>query len=85
VKILVTGDLGYVGSVLVPLLVKRGFDVTGLDIGYFADCSLTPTFEKYRRIAKDIREVSSDDVAGFDAIIHLAGLSNDQPESFNLS
>ena len=84
-KVLLTGDLGYVGSVLVPLLIKRGYEVTGLDIGYFADCSLTPTFEEYRRIAKDIREISFEDVAGFNAIIHLAGLSNDpagelQPE-----
>ena len=84
-KILVTGDLGYVGSVLVPLLAERDYEVTGLDIGYFADCSLAPTFEEYRRIAKDIRKISSEDVAGFDAVIHLAGLSNDpagelQPE-----
>ena len=84
-KLLVTGDLGYVGSVLVPLLAERDYEVTGLDIGYFADCSLAPTFEEYRRIAKDIREISSEDVAEFDAIIHLAGLSNDpagelQPE-----
>ena len=84
-KLLVTGDLGYVGSVLVPLLAERDYEVTGLDIGYFADCLLTPAFEKYRRIAKDVREISSEDVAEFDAIIHLAGLSNDpagelQPE-----
>lgn len=55
-KLLVTGDLGYVGSVLVPLLAERDYEVTGLDIGYFADCSLTSTFEEYRRIAKDIRK-----------------------------
>ena len=84
-KLLVTGDLGYVGSVLVPSLVTRGYEVTGLEIGYFADCSLTSTFEEYRRIAKDIREITSEDVKGVDAIIHLAGLSNDpagelQPE-----
>jgi nucleoside-diphosphate-sugar epimerase len=84
-KLLVTGDLGYVGSVLVPLLVERGYEVAGLDVGYFADCSLIPTFQLYRRIAKDIRDISSEDVKGVDAMIHLAGLSNDpagelQPE-----
>ena len=82
---MVTGDVGYVGSVLVPLLVERGYEVAGLDVGYFSDCALIPTFEEYRRIAKDIREISSEDVDGIDAIIHLAGLSNDpagdlQPE-----
>ena len=71
---LVTGDLKYVGSVLAPLLAKRDYEVTGIDIDYFADCSLTPTFEEYRRIAKDIRGISSEDVAEFDTIIHLAGL-----------
>ena len=76
-KILVTGDRGYVGSVLVPTLVQRGYEVVGLDIGYFADCSLGPTQEKYQRISKDIRDVSAEDVHGIDAIIHLAGLSND--------
>jgi len=73
-KPLVTGDLGYVGSVLVQLLVDKDYEVAGLDIGYFADCSFTPTFEEYRRIAKDVRVMSSEDVAEFDTIIHLAGL-----------
>ena len=76
-NILVTGDLGYVGSVLAPLLVERGFEVVGLDIGYFADCSLCDLTEEYRRVSKDIRSVSAEDVQGIDAIIHLAGLSND--------
>ena len=76
-KILVTGDLGYVGSVLVSSLVERGYEVAGLDIGYFADCLLCKVTEKYQRISKDIRDVSAEDVHGIDAIIHLAGLSND--------
>ena len=84
-RILITGDLGYVGSVLVPTLVQRGYEVVGLDIGYFADCTLGPTQDKHQRISKDIRSVSADDVQGVDVIIHLAGLSNDpagelQPE-----
>ena len=76
-KVLVTGDLGYVGSVLVPILVERGCEVVGLDIGYFADCSLIPIDVRYQRISKDLRDVSAKDVHGIDAIIHLAGLSND--------
>ena len=84
-KIMVTGDLGYVGSVLVPILLNRGYEVVGFDIGYFADCLLCPVTENYQRISRDIREVSTKDVQGIDAIIHLAGLSNDpagelQPE-----
>ena len=84
-KIMITGDLGYVGSVLVPMLVERGYEVVGLDIGYFVDCTLGPTLDKDQRILKDIRSVSADDVQGVDALIHLAGLSNDpagelQPE-----
>ena len=84
-KVLVTGDLGYVGSVLIPMLVARGYEVVGLDIGYFADCTIGPTRDINHRILKDIRSVSADDVQGIDAIIHLAGLSNDpagelQPE-----
>jgi nucleoside-diphosphate-sugar epimerase len=77
VKLLVTGDLGYVGSVLVPLLLERGYEVAGFDIGFFADCSLSQTNENYERSFKDIRDVSALDLRGIDAIIHLAGISND--------
>ena len=74
---MVTGDLGYVGSVLVPTLRDKGYEVVGFDIGYFSDCLLCPVTENYQRISRDIREVSTKDVQGIDAIIHLAGLSND--------
>ena len=76
-KIMVTGDLGYIGSILVPTLLNRGYEVVGFDIGYFADCLLCPVTKNYQRISKDIRGVSTKDVQGIDAIIHLAGLSND--------
>ena len=76
-KVLVTGNQGYIGSVLVPQLQSKGFDVVGYDNGYFADCLLSPVKEDFKQIVKDIRDVSKSDLEGIDAVIHLAGLSND--------
>jgi nucleoside-diphosphate-sugar epimerase len=76
-SVLVTGDQGYVGSVLTAVLLERGYAVSGLDTGYFADCLLEQPAHTYTAIRKDIRDVTADDVRGFDAIIHLAALSND--------
>ena len=76
-KVLVTGNLGYVGSVLVPALQAQGHEVVGLDSGYFQDCLLSPATESLRQIIKDIRDVTREDIEGVDAVIHLAGLSND--------
>lgn len=76
-KILVTGNLGYIGSVLVPILQKNGHEVIGYDIGYYKDCLLYDDKTEIKQITKDIRDVSSEDVTGIDAIIHLAALSND--------
>lgn len=77
-KILVTGNQGYIGTVLVPLLQQQGHEVTGLDTGYYKDCFLYTGFsEPTRQIVKDIRDVSAEDLAGMDAVIHLAALSND--------
>lgn len=76
-KVLVTGNLGYIGSVLVPRLQQLGHEVTGLDCGYFEECLLKPVPKNFRQIIKDIRDVSTEDVQGQDAVIHLAGLSND--------
>ena len=75
--ILVTGNLGYIGSILVPLLQKKGYQVVGLDSGFFVDCLLSPVNENFKQITKDIRDVESVDLEGIDAVIHLAGLSND--------
>lgn len=80
-KILVTGTEGYIGSRLAPYLVARGHDVTGLDAGFYRDGCLyldpiaLPTLPK--TTLKDLRSVEPADFANFDAVIHLAELSND--------
>lgn len=78
-KVLLTGHNGYVGTILAPLLAAAGHEVVGLDTNLY----LGSTFGAERpetavpAIEKDVRDVTLDDVAGFEAIIHLAGLSND--------
>lgn len=76
-KVLVTGNLGYIGSVLVPLLEQKGYQVSGFDSGYFAECNLTPISRPDRQTIKDIRDITAEDLGEADAIIHLAALSND--------
>lgn len=76
-RVLVTGDRGYIGSVLTQELSRRGYKVTGFDSGYYADNALIKPFASYSMITKDIRDISLEDVKGVDAVIHLAGLSND--------
>jgi len=74
---LVTGNNGYVGTILTEVLIQRGYTVTGLDVNYFESCKLEPVNQEFRQIKKDIREVDENDIAGINTIIHLAGLSND--------
>lgn len=76
-NILVTGNLGYIGTVLVPLLKKKKHKIKGYDVGYFDECLLSPVAQGFQQIKKDIRDVVKDDLVGIDAVIHLAGLSND--------
>lgn len=76
-KVLLTGHRGYIGSVLTPMLLERGHAVTGLDSDLFRGCTFAGKLAETPTIEKDIRDVVIDDVAGFDAVIHLAGLSND--------
>lgn len=76
-NVLVTGNLGYVGSVLTGTLRRRRFHVTGLDIGYFKGCEFSAPAAPHRQIIKDIRTIEREDVAGTDFVVHLAGLSND--------
>ena len=82
-RILVTGDRGYIGSVLVPMLSEKGYEVVGFDSGYFSDNLLEKFDEDYQKITKDIRDIEIEDLDGVDGIIHLAGLSNDPLGEFS--
>ena len=76
-RVLVTGHQGYLGTVMVPILQAAGHDVTGLDTGFFATCVLGPHPADPPGLRVDLREVTREQLAGFDAVIHLAALSND--------
>ena len=82
-RIMVTGDRGYIGSVLVPILKEKGYEVVGYDAGYFRDNLLEQFDENYLKITKDIRDINKEDLKGVDVIIHLAGLSNDPLGEFS--
>lgn len=76
-RVLVTGHRGYIGSLLVPLLESAGHRVRGLDCDYFGGCTFGSDPVPAPGLVKDLRDVGPADLAGLDAVIHLAGLSND--------
>lgn len=76
-RVLVTGHNGYIGCALVPMFVRAGHEVVGMDNCLFEDCTLGPDVPPVPTIRKDVREADVHDVEGFQAIIHLAGISND--------
>jgi nucleoside-diphosphate-sugar epimerase len=82
-RILITGHNGYIGSVMTPLLVEAGHDVAGLDTGYFEECTLVPGGAAVPSVRKDIRDLEPGDLRGFDAVVHLAALSNDPIGNLN--
>ena len=84
-KVLVTGHRGYIGSVLVPMLLERDHEVTGLDSDLFRACTFDGELAVIPELIGDVRDVEAENVKGFDAIIHLAGLSNDPLGDYNPS
>jgi nucleoside-diphosphate-sugar epimerase len=76
-RVLLTGHQGYLGTVMSPVLAGAEHEVTGLDSGLFADCVLGPPPDDPEGLAVDLREVPAEALAGFDAVVHLAALSND--------
>jgi nucleoside-diphosphate-sugar epimerase len=82
-RVLLTGHDGYIGAVMGPALLDAGHDVVGLDTGYFRDCTLVPERAQIPALWKDIRDLAPTDLEGFDAVIHLAALSNDPIGNLN--
>ncbi|MEU0541693.1 SDR family oxidoreductase [Nocardia sp. NPDC005978] len=76
-RVLVTGHQGYLGTVMVPRLIEAGHEVVGLDSGLFAECVLGAAPQDPPGLRVDLRDVRAEQLAGFDAVIHLAALSND--------
>jgi len=76
-RILLTGHKGYIGAVAGPMLKSAGFEVVGLDTDLFAGCDFGGELSSIPEIRKDIRDLKTSDLKGFDAVVHLAALSND--------
>lgn len=76
-KVLLTGQKGYIGAVAFPILQAAGHDVTGLDTDLYAGCDFGKELPSLPEIRKDLRDLSKADLTGFEAVVHLAALSND--------
>jgi nucleoside-diphosphate-sugar epimerase len=84
-RVLVTGHKGYIGTVMVPILLRAGHEVTGCDSDLYKRCTYAPGGEiaAVPELRKDVRDVEARELQGFDAVIHLAALSNDPLSNLN--
>jgi len=82
-RVLVTGHKGYVGTILVPMLQAEGYEITGLDSDLYVGHNFVGNIQDVPYIRKDMRDIESSDLKGFDAVLHLAALSNDPLGNFN--
>jgi len=76
-RVLLTGNLGYIGTVMTRMLLAEGHEVVGLDSDLFELCSFGDSVPEISQLRKDIRDIHSEELLGFHAVIHLAALSND--------
>lgn len=78
-RVLLTGHKGYIGTVLVPMLLDRGHEVVGMDSDLYEQCTFGDpgAIREIPEIRKDVRDAAAADLEGFEAVLHLAGLSND--------
>jgi len=82
-RVLITGHKGYIGTVMAPLIANAGHQVVGLDSDLFEQCTFGGELREFPSVRKDLRDVEHKDLQGFDAVIHLAGLSNDPLGNLN--
>ena len=82
-KVLVTGHLGYIGTVMTPMLLRAGYEVVGLDSDLYRGCTYSGEITDVPTIKKDMRDINVDDLRGIDAVCHLAALSNDPLSDLN--
>jgi len=83
-RVLLTGNNGYIGTVLTKELLKKNYEVIGYDVDYFYDCILDNVeSDKIKHITKDIRSFDYNDLDEIDFVIHLAGLANDPLGDFD--
>lgn len=76
-RVLLTGHKGYIGAVAGPIMLSAGHEVIGLDSDLFAGCEFGEAAPEIPEVRKDIRDLTKADLDGFDAVVHLAALSND--------
>ena len=82
-RVLVTGHKGYIGTILVPMLLEAGHELVGMDSDLYKGSTFGDNMPSIPEIEKDVRDVEAKDLEGFEAVLHLAGLSNDPLGNLN--
>src|SRR5262249_34417398 len=82
-KVLITGHRGYIGAIMAPMFRAAGHSVSGLDNDLYEGCTFGGAPEEFPARRIDVRDVDQQDVEGYDAVVHLAALSNDPLGNFS--